>query len=209
MKTSSLAVGIVPVIAFAFVSFASAADASDPANDARIAALEQRLAALERQVREVREESTALRNAKSTNSASQNALRRGVTPAEAVESFRRAPKEPVTVELGVQSIGYPDGPIPIGEDPEPAISATWDNYFVDGGTFTAIVPPAVYRKLTLPGKDGSRTPLTLGAERREVVKHIEENGIRVTGVIVEDGGHFRIVVDSADDVVLYIKGSGM
>lgn len=171
--------------------------------------LEVQLAAIEQQAREASTELVALRELLTKHAPASKSKRRGVTPPEAVESFRRDPKGPVTVEFGVQRIGYPDGPIAVGDDPEPAIGATWDNYLPGGGTFTAFVPPSVYRQLTLPNPEGPRKPLTPGRERLEVVEHVEQHGIRVTGILREDGGHYRIVVDSPDDVVLYIKGSGM
>jgi hypothetical protein len=137
--------------------------------------------------------------------------RRGVTPQEAVDQFKRWPKEPVTVEFGVEPVGYPDAPARLGEDPEPAISATWDNRLVGGGTLTAIVPPAVYRQLKIPASDGSSTPLAPGQERKQVVKHIETHGIRVTGILQPVGFQnqdFVIRVSEPTEVVLYIMGSG-
>ncbi len=137
--------------------------------------------------------------------------RKGITPQEAVEQFKRIPDVPVTVEFGVEPVGFPDAPARQGDDPEPAISATWDNRLVGGGTLTAIIPPAVYRKLKLPATDGSTTPLAPGQERKQVVKHIETHGIRVTGKL-QPGGFsnedFVILVAEPEEVVLYIKGSG-
>jgi len=137
--------------------------------------------------------------------------RRGVTPQEAVDQYQRSPDVPVTVEFGVEPVGYPDAPARLLDDPEPAISATWDNRLVGGGTLTAIVPPAVYRQLKIPALDGGSTPLTPGQERAQVVKHIETHGIRATGIL-QPGGlqneDFVIRVSEPEDVVLYIKGSG-
>ncbi len=137
--------------------------------------------------------------------------RRGVTPQEAVEQFKRFPMERVTVEFGVEPVGYPDVLVRPGDDPEPGIWARWDNRLVGGGTLMAIVPPAVYRKLKLPATDGVAIALTPGQERAQVVKHIETHGIRVTGVL-EPGGFqnedYVIRISDPGDVVLYIKGSG-
>jgi len=136
---------------------------------------------------------------------------RGVTPQEAVDQFQRSPHVPVTVEFGVEPVGYPDAPSRLGDDPEPAISATWDNRLVGGGTLTAIIPPAVYRQLKIPAADGGSTPLAPGQERAQVVKHIETHGIRVTGILEPAGFQnedFVIRVNQPEDVVLYIKGSG-
>ena len=137
--------------------------------------------------------------------------RKGVTPQEAVAQFKRSPADPVTVEFGVEPVGYPDAPIRMGDDPEPAISAVWDNRLVGGGTLTAIIPPAVYRKLTIPGPDGSQAALSPGQERAQVVKHIESHGIRVTGIL--EPGKFRnedyvIRISEPENAVLYVKGSG-
>jgi hypothetical protein len=137
--------------------------------------------------------------------------RKGVTPQEAVEQFKRWPKEPVTVEFGVEPVGYPDAPVRLGDDPEPAISARWDNFLPGGGTLTAIVPPAVYRKLAIPAPDGSQTALATGQERAQVVKHMETHGIRVTGLLEPGGFHgedYVIRISKPQEVVLYIKGSG-
>jgi hypothetical protein len=137
--------------------------------------------------------------------------RRGVTPQEAVDQYKRWPDVPVTVEFGVELVGYPDAPARGGDDPEPAISATWDNRLVGGGTLTAVVPSAVYRQLKIPAVGGGSTPLAPGQERAQVVKHIETHGIRVTGIL-QPGGlqneDFVIRVSQPEDVVLYIKGSG-
>jgi hypothetical protein len=82
---------------------------------------------------------------------------------------------------------------------------------VGGGTLTAIIPPAVYRKLKLPAAEPGATPLTPGEERAQVVKHIETHGIRVRGIL-EPGGFrdedYTIEVADPGDVVLYLKGSG-
>lgn len=136
---------------------------------------------------------------------------KGVTPQQAVEQFQRFPKTPVTVEFGVEPIGYPDVLIRPGDDPEPAIWATWDNRLIGGGTLTAIIPPAVYRQLQLPSADGAKTPLTPGQERAQVVSHIEKHGVRVTGILEPTGFHDRdylIHVSDPAKVSLYIKGSG-
>jgi hypothetical protein len=86
----------------------------------------------------------------------------------------------------------------------------WDNYLVDGGTLEAVVPPAVYKKLALPGKDNARSPLAVRDARREVVKHVEQHGIRVTGTIEQVAfNRFVIKVASPEQVALYIKYSGM
>ena len=179
--------------------------AGEPLGEPRLNFLRQRAANIERLIADLEKELLEVRRELAKVS------RRGMTPHEAVEQFRKFPQEPVTVEFGVEPIGYPDGPIREGEDPEPAIVARWDNYLVGGGTLTAIVPPKVYRQLMLPTQDGGKVPLTPGQERKQVVRHIEEHGVRVTGVL-EPGGinqdQYVIRVDGPEKVVLYIKGSG-
>lgn len=165
----------------------------------RAANLERLIASLEKELVHVRRQLAKL------------PARRGVTPQEAVEQFKRFPLEPVTVEFGVEPVGFPDGPVRLGDDPEPEIWARWDNRLVGGGTLTAVVPPAVYRQLKLPAAEGGAIRLTPGQERAEVVKHIETHGIRVRGVL-EAGGFqnedYLIRVSEPDDVALYIMGSG-
>lgn len=192
----------ITTVAMVFASvFTIACDlaADDPVTlEKRTAHLEKEIDRFQRELAQVREALAKQRPPKA------------VSPVEAVSMFRKDPNQIVTVEFGVQKIGYPDGPIPIGEDPEPAISATWDNYLVDGGTLTAVIPPRIYRKLTLPGKEGSRVALSPGMQRKQVVAHIEANGVRVTGAIKEiSPNRFTIFIDDAAKVVLYIKGSGM
>jgi hypothetical protein len=183
--------------------------AKEPPADAKPdpQALQQRAAELERQIADLEKELLRVRR-----ELAKVVPRRGVTPQEAVEQFKRFPNEPVTVEFGVEPIGNPDGPIREGEDSEPAIVARWDNYLVGGGTITAIVPAKVYRRLALPTKDGGKLALTPGQERKQVIRHVEEHGIRVTGVL-EPGGinldQYVIRVNEPGEVMLYIKGSGM
>jgi hypothetical protein len=183
--------------------------AQEPSRDLKpdAQALKQRSADIERLIAELEKELLHVRRELAKVSP-----RRGVSPQEAVEQFKRFPKEPVTVEFGVEPIGYPDGPIREGDDPEPPIMARWDNYLVGGGTMTAVIPPKLYRQLAIPAKDGSKVPLTPGQERSQVVKHIQEHGIRVTGVLEPTGinsDQYVIRFDEPENVVLYIKGSGM
>jgi hypothetical protein len=170
------------------------------------AALAERASNLERLIDSLEEELVHIRRQLAKLPA-----RKGVTPQAAVEQFKKHPNEPVTVEFGVEPIGFPDAPIRQGDDPEPGISARWDNRLVGGGTLTAIIPPAVYRKLKLPAAEGGAISLTPGRERAEVIKHIETHGIRVTGVLVPGGFQnedYVIQVSDPSEVVLYIMGSG-
>jgi len=175
--------------------FAQAQQSEVAALQARAAKLEQQIADLQKELDDVRDKIAELNP-------------HPLTPYEALAAFERHPERPVTVEFGVERIGYPDGLIKDGDDLEPAIIATWDNFFPGGGTLTAIVPPSVYRQLTLPTKDGRTVKLTRGNERQQVVKHIEANGIRVTGIMQRGGfsdNDYTIQVEKPEDVVLYIK----
>ena len=53
-------------------------------------------------------------------------------------------------------------------------------------------------------------PLTAGKERQQVVEHVEKHGIRVTGVLRDNGfDQYVIVIEDPANVVLYFAGSGM
>jgi hypothetical protein len=179
-----------------FTSECPAQQSEVAALEARAAELEQRIAALQQELNEIRDKIAEL-------------TPHPLTPYEALVSFERRPDKRITVEFGVAPIGYPSGLVTAGDDPEPAIIATWDNYFHGGGTLTAIVPPNVYRRLSLPTKDGQKVKLTMGRERQQVVDHIEKHGIRVTGVMQPGEGFsdndFTIRVKRPEDVQLYIR----
>jgi hypothetical protein len=176
--------------------------AAEPADEK--AALEKQAAELRQQIARLQKELEIVEER-----WQKLAPRRALTPAEAVAAFRTKPENPVTVEFGVLPIGERSGPIAVGEDPDPAIIAVWDNYLPGGGTLTAVIPPGVFKKLQLPNKDGTKNPLKLGEERKQVVGHIETNGIRVTGVLRDHGrDRFSITIDDPANVVLYITGSG-
>jgi hypothetical protein len=169
------------------------------------AVLEKQAASLEHRIADLQRELAAVR-AKLEKLSPQKAL----TPAQAVESFRKNPTESVTVEFGVERIGVQDTLTRVGDDPDPSIIAKWDNYLPGGGTLTAILPPSVYKKLLLPTNEGKKVPLTPGSERQQVVDHVEKHGIRVTGLLRDKGfDQYVIVVADSEKVVLYIAGSGM
>ena len=182
--------------------------AAEPPRDesSDVHTLQQREGDLARKIAELEQELLQVRRA-----LAKATPRRGVTPLTAVERFQRFPKEPVTVEFGVEQVGDTSGLIRQGDDPEPAIVAKWDNYLVGGGTMMAVIAPKAYRQLSLPTLQGDKVALTPGQERREVVKHIQEHGIRVTGVLEPtgiNGDQYVIRVDEPENVMLYIKGSG-
>jgi len=191
-------------IALILILCGAAITSEGSAEQPDVATLKARAAELEQQIATLQQELEALRD--KIDELSPHPL----TPYEALASFKRHPDKPVTVEFGVQRIGYPNGLVIEGDDPAPAIIATWDNFFPGGGTLTAIVPPDVYRKLALPTKDGEKMKLSVGKERQQVVDHIETNGIRVTGIMRENeegfsGEDYVIRVEKPEDVVLYVR----
>jgi len=184
-------------------------------NTEAIAALEQRISRLERLAGELQEELAAARR---DLERLQPRKVRGVTPQEAVNSFQKDPERPVTVEFGVEPgcAAIHDGLIREGDDPVGPMRAVWDNRLTDGKTLTAYLPPKAYRRLKgfapadereiIEARPGE---LSIDPLRSRVARHIEENGIRVTGKLQEDGfGNYFIQVGDAADVVTYIKGSG-
>jgi hypothetical protein len=133
-----------------------------------------------------------------------------MTPEEAVKSFQQNPKRPVTVEFGVESAGWPDGPIPIDEDPLPPIIADWDGRLSDGGKFSLILTAKAVRGLKDIGIElPPEQPAGLFDTQRLslISKHLKGKGIHVTGfikashpaagdrgyyIVVDDAGHFAV-----------------
>jgi hypothetical protein len=183
---------------------AAQADGPRPVSQADTAALDKRLAELERRLAAVQKELQEVRRELQTEAPAKAAV---LTPQQAVESFRQDPKRPVTVEFGVETVGWPDGPIPIGEDPMPPILADWDGWLPGGGKFTLVLTSKAIRGL----KDiGVELPpdLPKGAfdlQRLSVLcKHLKGKGVRVTGVVKTghpnwSGADYSIVVDDPQD----------
>lgn len=125
------------------------------------------------------------------------------TPAEAVESFKHNPMEQITVEFGVESAGWPDSPIPIGEDPLPPIMADWDGRLPNGGKFSLVLTAKAIRGLKDVGIDlPPAQPVGLVDQARLGVlcKHLKGKGVRVTGLVRatrpgERHTDYHIVVD--------------
>jgi hypothetical protein len=128
-----------------------------------------------------------------------------MTPAEAGEAFQRDPKQPLTVEFGVESAGCPDGPIPIGEDPLPPILADWDGRLPNGGKFSLLLTAKAIRGLKNVGVDlPAAEPVGLVDQTRLgfLCKHLKGKGVRVTGLIRasrpgEKYTDYQIIVDDA------------
>jgi hypothetical protein len=182
---------------------------------ADIAALEQRIARLEQQASQLQQD---LQAAKQELQRLAPRKVRAMTPQDAVNAYLKDPDQPVTVEFGVEPgcAAILDGLVREGEDPVGPIRAVWDNRLVDGKTLTAYLPPKVYRRLKGFAPDDERKVVVaqpgeslLDPLRSRVAKHIEENGIRVTGAIQRDAfENYFIQVDDPLNVVTYIKGSG-
>jgi hypothetical protein len=133
-----------------------------------------------------------------------------LTPEEAVKSFKQDPKKPATVEFGVESAGWPDGPVKAGDDPMPPIMADWDGRLSNGGKFTLILTAKAIRGLKDIGIElPSAEPVGLFDSKRLglICKHLKGKGVRVTGlirasrpehrntdyyIVVDDPGHFAI-----------------
>jgi hypothetical protein len=133
-----------------------------------------------------------------------------LTPEQAVSSFKQDPKKPVTVEFGVESAGWPDGPTKVGEDPMPPIMADWDGRLSGGGKFTLILTAKAIRGLKDIGIELPPTqPMGIVDAKRLglICKHLKGKGVRVTGlirasrpehrntdyyIVVDDPGHFAV-----------------
>jgi hypothetical protein len=128
-----------------------------------------------------------------------------MTPEEAVRSYRQHPDKPVTVEFGVESAGWPDAPIPIGEDQMPPIMADWDGRLSNGGKFTLLLTARAIRGLTDVGVElpQSQPAELVDSERLDVLcKHLRSKGVRVTGHVKasrpgEAHTDYYVVVDDA------------
>ena len=196
MRSLMLALGLLSALALP-----SLADDQPGPNPA---ALHKRLAALEEQIATLQREAGELRQQLDKLAPPRVAI---LSPQEAVEAFKKNPGQPVTVEFGVEpgSAGSRTG---LG--PDDLIWATWDNRLVGGGSFSAILFPEAYVGLTIPAKEkgqaGVKPPP--GGERALVGRHIDVNGLRVTGLIRQRGeaswrADYYIVVDDPTKVVLY------
>jgi hypothetical protein len=152
----------------------------------RIADIEQRLEAIQTELRAIRRELAPSI----------------MTPQQAYDSQRRDPGVAVTVEFGVMPVsGTQFLDVDLQQEP---IVVTWDGALDDGNTFSVTLTPQVWRVLRLPGETKGAPPRQpLPEEARDAVRrHIETNGLRVTGALEADG-HSMVVEDPAQ-VVLYL-----
>jgi hypothetical protein len=167
------------------------------------AAIDRKIAELEGRLAEIVQELGELRRHLAVDVSSPRPSLPIMTPQQAHDAYRIDPCKPVTVEFGVErgAGAFRTGFIGPGPDP---IWAIWDGRLQDGHTFEVYLMPEAYRALRLPGKrkgDASITPPP-PRERDMVAKHVEENGLRVTGVL-QAGGYSMVVTDPSK-VVLYL-----
>jgi hypothetical protein len=168
------------------VALASAGAGTDdpqpPAADVGQTNLEQRVAELERHIKSLQQELEDIRREMREGRPKIPAM----TPDEAVRSWQQNPYKLVTVEFGVESAGWPDGPIPIGEDPTPPIMADWDGRLSSGGKFTLLLTAKAIRGLADVGVDLPESQPARIADLRRVsvlCKHLQSKGVRVTGLV--------------------------
>jgi hypothetical protein len=166
----------------------------------RVADLERQLASIQKQLQDVRHELLALAKPKVAV----------MTPEEAVRSFKENPMKLVTVEFGVESAGWLDGPTAVGEDPMPPILADWDGRLSNGGKFSLLLKAKAIRGLKEIGIElPPAQPVGLADLERLglLCKQLKGKGVRVTGliqasrpserhtdyyIVVDDPANFRI-----------------
>jgi len=196
MQLLVLALGLV--WALALPSWAEDQPSPDPAAlRKKLAELEKRIGALQREADELRQQVDKLAPPRIVI----------LTPQEAVEAYKKNPKQPVTVEFGVEPGSARFRTELVRGD---TIGAIWDGRLLGGGTFTAILAPKAYGELNIPSKAKGKDAVkpTPGSERAVVGRHIDENGLRVTGLIRPKGeapwlDDYYIVVDDPSQVVLF------
>jgi hypothetical protein len=168
------------------------------------AALHKKLTELEKQIATLQREAAELRRQLDRLSPPRVVI---LTPQQAIEAYKKNPTQPVTVEFGVEPGSAGDR---TGLSPRDVIWATWDGRLHGGGTFTAILHPKAYLELKIPSKEKGKaaTKPPPGRERTLVGRHLDENGLRVTGLIRKRGeapwlGDYYLVVDDPSKVVLF------
>jgi hypothetical protein len=161
------------------------------------ALLQKKLSDLEQKLETVLQE---LREVRALMGPVDSKPSRIMTPQEAHDAFRVNPRGKVTVEFGV----LPRGAITQEELSKEPIHVTWDCSLEDHTQFEVVLTPAAFNSLKLPNKDRMSPPIKprAGQERDMVLKHIEENGLRVTGVLESNGR--TMIVSSPANVVLYL-----
>jgi hypothetical protein len=211
----------------ALASLVCAADATcDPSPAPDPATLQKKLIELEEDIAKLQREAAELRV-----QLDKLAPRRVMilTPQEAVEAFKKHPDQPVTVEFGVLegSAANRTGPVArpsidlvdlkepgamrtgpgIGGDP---IWATWDGYLIGGGQFTVTLTARAYAGLKIPSNAPGQPAVAPppGRERQAIGEHIDDHGLRVTGLVRRAGGapfqdNYEMVIDDPSSVALF------
>jgi hypothetical protein len=146
------------------------------------ATLEKRLIDLERELAALQQELQDLRRELQAQPAPKVVP---MTPEEAVHAFKQDPDRLLTVEFGVASAGWLDGPIPIDEDPTPPIRAEWDGRLSNGGQFALFLTARAIRGLDIGIELPPATPVGLVDTVRLglICRHLKGKGVRVTGVV--------------------------
>jgi hypothetical protein len=160
---------------------------------------------LERQVTALLEKLQELRRALQAQPET-----RALTPDEAVKEWRQNPQEPVTVEFGIGEAGWPDGPIPLGEDQLPPIIADWDGRLSNGGRFSLFLTAAAIRGFHETQTDTTPDRPVGYVDSGDVdrlCRQLKGKGVRVSGIIranrpddrytdfsitVDDAANFRV-----------------
>jgi hypothetical protein len=146
-------------------------------------ALEKRIADLERQLSSVQKELQDVRRELRAQAIPKVAA---LTPEQAVAAFKQNSKKLFTVEFGVESAGWPDGPTRVGDDPTPPIMADWDGRLSNGGKFTLLLTAGAIRGLKDIGIElPPAEPIGLVDLNRInlLCNHLKGKGVRVTGSI--------------------------
>ncbi len=109
-----------------------------------------------------------------------------MTPEEAVKSFQQDPEKMYTVEFGVETAGWLDGPVRADEDPTPPILADWDGRLLNGRKVSLFLTGKAIRGLTDGGIElpPAQPPgfVDIGRVDR-LCKDLKGKGIRATGLI--------------------------
>lgn len=196
------------VLAVVLTSVAAGGDNPPPSAPAvETATLEMRLLDLERQLASLRQELSDLHRELQVLAASRVVP---MTPEQAVNAFKQDPDQLLTVEFGVESAGWLDGPVSIDEDPTPPIRAEWDGRLSNGGQFALFLTARAIRGLADIGIElppASPAGLVDSERLGLICRHLKGKGVRVTGlvranrpearntdytIVVDDPGHFAV-----------------
>ncbi len=160
-----------------------------------------RIAALQREAADLRKQLDRLTPAKVVI----------LTPPQAVEAYKSNPDRPVTVEFGVVE-GTGAIYTGIGPDPRSFLVAVWGNPLPGGGSFKAIIHSTAFAELKIPSREPGKSAVKPPPEmqRAAVACHIDEHGVRVTGLVRKAPGpsftdDYYIEVGDPSKVALFIS----